>query len=110
MFDPLYLSPPLSKWAEYVLFASLLVAVCIIFSFMAYTYTYMDPAEIEAQFTKKVHDDDDDEDDKSLKKTEIEMVKKDSIKSHDEDDPDKQTKMWSVKHRLYVSNWFISKL
>ncbi|XP_053184512.1 solute carrier family 15 member 1 [Scomber japonicus] len=83
------------QWAEYVLFASLLVAVCIIFSFMAYTYTYMDPAEIEAQFTKKVHDDDDDdEDDKSkLKKTEIEMVKKDSIKSHDEDDPDKQTKM-----------------
>ncbi|XP_062287388.1 solute carrier family 15 member 1 [Scomber scombrus] len=88
------------QWAEYVLFASLLVAVCIIFSFMAYTYTYMDPTEIEAQFRKKVDDDDDDddddedEDDKSkLKKTEIEMVKKDSIKSCDEDDPDKQTKM-----------------
>ncbi|KAI5621093.1 solute carrier family 15 member 1, partial [Silurus asotus] len=38
------------KWAEYVLFASLLVAVCIIFSIMAYFYTYIDPAEIEAQF------------------------------------------------------------
>ncbi|KAM9486814.1 solute carrier family 15 member 1 [Clarias gariepinus] len=38
------------KWAEYVLFASLLVAVCIIFSIMAYFYTYINPAEIEAQF------------------------------------------------------------
>uniref|UniRef100_A0A8B9JL45 Solute carrier family 15 member 1 n=1 Tax=Astyanax mexicanus TaxID=7994 RepID=A0A8B9JL45_ASTMX len=41
------------QWAEYVLFASLLVAVCIIFSIMAYFYTYVDPAEIEAQFTRK---------------------------------------------------------
>ncbi|KAG7271407.1 hypothetical protein CRUP_031219 [Coryphaenoides rupestris] len=37
------------QWAEYVLFASLLVAVCFIFSIMAHFYTYMDPAEIEAQ-------------------------------------------------------------
>ncbi|XP_076841661.1 solute carrier family 15 member 1 [Brachyhypopomus gauderio] len=40
------------QWAEYVMFACLLVAVCIIFSIMAYFYTYMDPAEIEAQFMK----------------------------------------------------------
>lgn len=40
----------LLQWAEYVLFASLLVAVCVIFSIMAYFYTYIDPAEIEAQF------------------------------------------------------------
>uniref|UniRef100_H3ARN1 Solute carrier family 15 member 1 n=1 Tax=Latimeria chalumnae TaxID=7897 RepID=H3ARN1_LATCH len=38
------------QWAEYVLFAALLVAVCIIFAIMAYFYTYVDPAEIEAQF------------------------------------------------------------
>lgn len=38
------------QWAEYVLFAALLVAVCIIFAVMAYFYTYVDPAEIEAQF------------------------------------------------------------
>ncbi|XP_078513644.1 solute carrier family 15 member 1 isoform X2 [Lissotriton helveticus] len=38
------------QWAEYVLFAALLFAVCIIFSIMAYFYTYVDPAEIEAQF------------------------------------------------------------
>lgn len=40
----------LFQWAEYVLFASLLVAVCVIFSIMAYFYTYIDPAEIEARF------------------------------------------------------------
>ncbi|KAJ3592632.1 hypothetical protein NHX12_007759 [Muraenolepis orangiensis] len=40
------------QWAEFVLFASLLVAVCFIFSVMAHFYTYMDPAEIEAQFRK----------------------------------------------------------
>uniref|UniRef100_A0A8C1JYE8 Solute carrier family 15 member 1b n=1 Tax=Cyprinus carpio TaxID=7962 RepID=A0A8C1JYE8_CYPCA len=38
------------QWAEYVLFASLLVAVSIIFAVMAYFYTYMDPMEIEAKF------------------------------------------------------------
>ncbi|XP_069496589.1 solute carrier family 15 member 1 [Ambystoma mexicanum] len=38
------------QWAEYFLFAALLFAVCIIFSIMAYFYTYVDPAEIEAQF------------------------------------------------------------
>ncbi|XP_074839213.1 solute carrier family 15 member 1 [Carettochelys insculpta] len=37
------------QWAEYVLFAALLMAVCIIFAIMAYFYTYMDPAETEAQ-------------------------------------------------------------
>uniref|UniRef100_A0A8B9EQG2 Solute carrier family 15 member 1 n=1 Tax=Anser cygnoides TaxID=8845 RepID=A0A8B9EQG2_ANSCY len=35
------------QWAEYVLFAALLFAVCIIFSVMAYFYTYIDPNEIE---------------------------------------------------------------
>uniref|UniRef100_A0A3Q3XPA9 Uncharacterized protein n=1 Tax=Mola mola TaxID=94237 RepID=A0A3Q3XPA9_MOLML len=40
------------KWAEYVLFASLLLVVCVIFSIMAHFYTYIDPAEIEAQFKK----------------------------------------------------------
>uniref|UniRef100_A0A669DDN3 Solute carrier family 15 member 1 n=1 Tax=Oreochromis niloticus TaxID=8128 RepID=A0A669DDN3_ORENI len=51
-----------NKWAEYVLFASLLVLVCIIFSIMAYFYTYIDPSEIEVQFRKKVDDDEDDKD------------------------------------------------
>ncbi|RMC06804.1 hypothetical protein DUI87_16250 [Hirundo rustica rustica] len=41
------------QWAEYVLFAALLLVVCVIFAFMASFYTYIDPNEIEAQFSKK---------------------------------------------------------
>ena len=45
-----FLAPIPSKWAEYVLFAGLLLAVCIIFAIMARFYTYINPAEVEAQF------------------------------------------------------------
>lgn len=47
-----FLAPTLipSKWAEYVLFAALLLVVCVIFAIMARFYTYVNPAEIEAQF------------------------------------------------------------
>ncbi|NWR63794.1 S15A1 protein, partial [Bucorvus abyssinicus] len=41
------------QWAEYVLFAALLLAVCIIFAVMAYFYTYVDPNEIEAQLDEE---------------------------------------------------------
>ncbi|MGH0151474.1 UNVERIFIED_CONTAM: hypothetical protein FKN15_049381 [Acipenser sinensis] len=41
------------QWAEYILFSALLVAVSIVFSIMAYFYTYVDPAEIEAQFDEE---------------------------------------------------------
>ncbi|XP_068022467.1 solute carrier family 15 member 1 isoform X2 [Melanerpes formicivorus] len=41
------------QWAEYVLFAALLVAVCIIFAVMAYFYTYVDPNEVEAQLDEE---------------------------------------------------------
>ncbi|NXF76954.1 S15A1 protein, partial [Sclerurus mexicanus] len=41
------------QWAEYVLFASLLFAVCIIFAIMATFYTYVDPNEVEAQFDEE---------------------------------------------------------
>ncbi|KAM6985059.1 solute carrier family 15 member 1 [Aplochiton taeniatus] len=76
------------QWAEYVLFASLQVAVCVIFSIMAHFYTYMDPAEIEAQFAKK-----DDEDDTPKKdKPELMMENKHSIQ-HQTDQQAKQTKM-----------------
>ena len=70
------------RWAEYVLFASLLVAVCIIFSIMAYFYTYIDPTEIEAQIKKSIKEDD--EHDK--KKTEVEMHRRDSDDIEDEMD------------------------
>ncbi|XP_042314622.1 solute carrier family 15 member 1 isoform X2 [Sceloporus undulatus] len=41
------------QWVEYVLFAGLLVAVTIIFAIMAYFYTYVDPAEVEAQLVEE---------------------------------------------------------
>ncbi|NXG56997.1 S15A1 protein, partial [Hemiprocne comata] len=50
------------QWAEYILFAALLLAVCIIFAIMAYFYTYIDPNEIEAQL--------DEEEKKQVKKDE----------------------------------------
>nr|AEX92274.1 oligopeptide transporter PEPT1 [Fundulus heteroclitus macrolepidotus] len=52
------------QWAEYFLFASLLVVVCVIFSIMAYFYTYIDPAKIEAQFKKKVDEEEEEEESK----------------------------------------------
>ncbi|KAE8299286.1 Solute carrier family 15 member 1 [Larimichthys crocea] len=77
------------QWAEYILFASLLMAVCVIFSIMAYFYTYIDPSEIEAQFRKKLDDDDDHKKQQDSDKD----SDKDSSSSDDEADPDKQTKM-----------------
>ncbi|XP_021574494.1 solute carrier family 15 member 1 [Carlito syrichta] len=41
------------QWAEYVLFAALLLVVCVIFAIMARFYTYINPAEIEAQFDEE---------------------------------------------------------
>ncbi|XP_054644008.1 solute carrier family 15 member 1 isoform X2 [Dunckerocampus dactyliophorus] len=73
------------QWAEYVLFASLLVAVCFIFSIMAYFYTYMDPSGIEAQFKTKVNADDKDDIWDKHKKD----IRRDSVDSDDE----KQTNM-----------------
>uniref|UniRef100_A0A3B3VZ38 Solute carrier family 15 member 1 n=1 Tax=Poecilia latipinna TaxID=48699 RepID=A0A3B3VZ38_9TELE len=82
------------QWTEYILFASLLVAVSIIFSIMASFYTYIDPTAIEAEFKKKIHDDEDDEDDKKkeLQKSK-EMEKRDSVSSDDEDKKYVQTSM-----------------
>ncbi|KAM9192483.1 solute carrier family 15 member 1 [Dugong dugon] len=41
------------QWAEYILFAALLLVVCVIFAIMAQFYTYINPAEIEAQFDEE---------------------------------------------------------
>ncbi|XP_068612660.1 solute carrier family 15 member 1b [Brachionichthys hirsutus] len=82
------------QWAEYILFASLLVLVCIIFAIMAYFYTYIDPTKIEAQFA--------DESEKERKRS-LEMSKKVSVEHHYEnqrgsssssvEDDNKQTKL-----------------
>nr|XP_008105147.1 PREDICTED: solute carrier family 15 member 1 isoform X2 [Anolis carolinensis] len=41
------------QWTEYVLFAALLLVVTVIFAIMAYFYTYVDPAEVEAQLVEE---------------------------------------------------------
>ncbi|NWU79706.1 S15A1 protein, partial [Onychorhynchus coronatus] len=51
------------QWAEYVLFAALLFAVCIIFAIMATFYTYVDPNEIEAKFDEQEKEDKKDQND-----------------------------------------------
>ncbi|KAG5283491.1 hypothetical protein AALO_G00042650 [Alosa alosa] len=73
------------QWAEYLLFASLLVAVCVIFSIMANFYTYIDPVAIEAEFKEK-------EGLSSEKNEKLEMNGKDSVQHDDEEEPI-QTKM-----------------
>ncbi|XP_077199960.1 solute carrier family 15 member 1 isoform X2 [Paroedura picta] len=41
------------QWAEYVLFAGLLIVVTVIFAIMAFFYTYVDPTEVEAQLAEE---------------------------------------------------------
>ncbi|XP_077030780.1 solute carrier family 15 member 1-like [Agelaius phoeniceus] len=58
------------QWAEYVLFAALLLVVCIIFAIMASFYTYIDPNEIEAQFSKEEKEEDKKDQDSNEKEVE----------------------------------------
>ncbi|KAM3857127.1 solute carrier family 15 member 1b [Diretmus argenteus] len=64
------------QWAEYILFASLLVAVCVAFSIMAHFYTYVDPTQIEAQFAQPEPVD--------KEKKSLEMETKASVEDHNE--------------------------
>ncbi|XP_016093676.1 solute carrier family 15 member 1-like [Sinocyclocheilus grahami] len=78
------------QWAEYVLFASLLVAVSITFAVMAYFYTYIDPTEIEAKFMALEPED--------KKKKDLEMTTKGNlayvnIETSNNTDVKKQTKI-----------------
>uniref|UniRef100_A0A8C8JFC2 Solute carrier family 15 member 2 n=1 Tax=Oncorhynchus tshawytscha TaxID=74940 RepID=A0A8C8JFC2_ONCTS len=51
----------LDQWMEFLLFAGLLVAVCIIFSIMAYFYTYVDLGELDKLFPDKTVNEDEDD-------------------------------------------------
>ncbi|KAF7658090.1 hypothetical protein LDENG_00017710 [Lucifuga dentata] len=53
----------LAQWREFVLFAGLLLGVCIIFSIMAFFYTYVNPELLEPQHSSGREDEDDDDDD-----------------------------------------------
>jgi len=44
------------QWVEFLLFAALLVAVSIIFSIMAYFYTYVDPDQLDKIFREDADD------------------------------------------------------
>lgn len=46
----------LIQWVEFLLFAGLLVAVSIIFSIMAYFYTYVDPDQLDKIFGEETDD------------------------------------------------------
>ncbi|NXQ27027.1 S15A1 protein, partial [Alaudala cheleensis] len=59
------------QWAEYVLFAALLLVVCVIFAIMASFYTYIDPNEIEAQFSKEEKEEDKKDQDDKEKEAEV---------------------------------------
>ncbi|XP_045555610.1 solute carrier family 15 member 1 isoform X2 [Salmo salar] len=76
------------QWAEYILFASLLVVVCIVFAIMSYFYTYTDPAEIEAELRQPEHE----PEEKKKKRDQVEMERKDSDCSKSSKGSDKKKK------------------
>ncbi|XP_037327348.2 solute carrier family 15 member 1b [Pungitius pungitius] len=65
------------QWAEYILFASLLLLVCVIFAIMAYFYTYIDPAKIEAEFAQM-------DPEQKEKRRNMEMTRKNSVEQRKE--------------------------
>lgn len=81
------------KWAEYILFAGLLVVVCVLFSIMAYFYKYVDPSEIEAQFTEKEPEEKEEKKRKDSSSSSSSSSSDGSKKSEKGDDDVKQTKI-----------------
>ncbi|KAM8905005.1 solute carrier family 15 member 1b [Spinachia spinachia] len=84
------------QWAEYILFASLLLVVCVIFAIMAYFYTYIDPAKIEAEFARI-------DPEQEEKRRNIEMARKNSTekgieerRSSDSSDDNKEKKQTRI--------------
>lgn len=76
------------QWAEYVLFAALLLAVSIIFAVMAYFYTYTDPNEVEAQL---------DEEEKKQGKKDPSVYEKEG---------ESVSRMWKVYSRSVCKLWY----
>ncbi|XP_070832395.1 solute carrier family 15 member 2 [Chaetodon trifascialis] len=65
----------LAQWTEFLLFACLLLGVCIIFSIMAYFYTYVDPVELEKLYAKDAVEEEDDHEDLKKKANDIYLKK-----------------------------------
>lgn len=49
------------QWVEFLLFASMLLGVCIIFSIMAHFYTYVDPDQMVKLYSEDGDELDDDD-------------------------------------------------
>uniref|UniRef100_A0A668S7C3 Solute carrier family 15 member 2 n=1 Tax=Oreochromis aureus TaxID=47969 RepID=A0A668S7C3_OREAU len=64
----------LEQWIEFLLFACLLLGVCIIFSIMAHFYTYVDPEEMDKLYLENSVKEEDDSDFKK-KNNEIQLNK-----------------------------------
>uniref|UniRef100_A0A672YNW6 Solute carrier family 15 member 2 n=1 Tax=Sphaeramia orbicularis TaxID=375764 RepID=A0A672YNW6_9TELE len=66
----------LEQWTEFLLFAGLLVGVCIIFSIMACFYTYVDPEQLDKVYLEDLGKDEDEDDGmKKQKSTDIALSK-----------------------------------
>ncbi|KAM8749423.1 solute carrier family 15 member 2 [Acanthopagrus schlegelii] len=67
----------LEQWKEFLLFACLLLGVCIIFSIMAYFYKYVDPDQLDKVYMvdSSKEEDDDHDDKKQNKSNDIHLVK-----------------------------------
>ncbi|KAK5860686.1 hypothetical protein PBY51_022147 [Eleginops maclovinus] len=68
----------LEQWKEFLLFAGLLLGVCIIFSIMAYFYTYVDPDQLDKTYLEDSgkEEDDDDEDHVKKKSNDVKLNKR----------------------------------
>lgn len=55
------------QWKEFLLFACLLLGVCVIFSFMSYFYTYADPDQLDKMYLGDSVIEEDNEDDMKKK-------------------------------------------
>ncbi len=65
----------LSQWIEFLLFACLLLGVCIIFSIMAHFYTYVDPDQMDKVYLKESGKEEDDLDDTKKKGDDMHLNK-----------------------------------
>uniref|UniRef100_A0A8P4KE10 Solute carrier family 15 member 2 n=1 Tax=Dicentrarchus labrax TaxID=13489 RepID=A0A8P4KE10_DICLA len=65
----------LEQWKEFLLFAGLLLGVFIIFSIMAYFYTYVDPDELDKIYAGDAGKEEDDHDDTKKKTKDIQLNK-----------------------------------
>lgn len=65
----------LSQWKEFLLFAGLLLGVFIIFSIMAYFYTYVDPDQLDKIYQEDSGKEEDNDDDTKKKTDDIHLEK-----------------------------------